>query len=464
MRKSIFFRYFIITFSLITTAILVSSSFIIYRSTETYKSHRLTYMTDSTDGVIPVLSDYIENEDDNGIEALTTRGDMGFFLFDEGGRILLSYNNCSVELSGEDSISQSVMMLSTESGYFAESTMGGFFGEKVIYIIRTLTIGDSSYYMVTCVSNTEKNLYLLNMIVSTLIMLVVLLLVIGVLLRYIIKKTFEPLDEITSATKRFGNSDFSTKIAVKDDSELSFLASTINDMADALESTEENRKSFISNVSHELKTPMTTIGGFVDGILDGTIPEKEHRHYLKIVSEEVERLSRLVRSMLNISKYEAGEMELQTMTFNIVEATFNTVLLFEKRIEEKHLDIIGLDAEKHMIEADSDLIKQVIYNLTENAVKFVNDGGYISFNFKIDNDNVFHFYIRNSGEGLQKHEINKVFDKFYKTDESRGKDTTGVGLGLSIVRSIVTLHGGEILVRSKVGEYTEFEFTLKQER
>ena len=204
---------------------------------------------------------------------------------------------------------------------------------------------------------------------------------------------------------------------------------------------------------------MTTIGGFVDGILDGTIPENRQREYLRTVSEEINRLARLVRSMLNISKYEAGEMELQTENFDITELTVKTVLLFEKRIDGKNIDIKGLDTEKLYVNADMDLVQQVIYNLTENAVKFVNEGGYISYSFGIE-DGMAAVVIRNSGEGLKKNEINKVFDRFYKTDESRGKDKTGVGLGLSIVRSIIKLHNGSVLVRSRAGEYTEFEFTL----
>ena len=163
--------------------------------------------------------------------------------------------------------------------------------------------------------------------------------------------------------------------------------------------------------------------------------------------------------MLNISKYEAGELKLQTEDFDITELTVKTVLLFEKRIEGKRIDIRGLDTDRFFVNADKDLIQQVIYNLTENAVKFVNDGGYISYDFRSEDKNVF-VTIRNSGEGLKKNEINKVFDRFYKTDESRGKDKTGVGLGLSIVRSIVKLHEGSILVRSKQGEYTEFEFSV----
>lgn len=185
------------------------------------------------------------------------------------------------------------------------------------------------------------------------------------LLKYTISRILSPVKEMTLAAKRFGEGDFSEKVNISDQNEMGYLANTLNDMASSLEAIEENRKSFISNVSHELRTPMTTIGGFVDGILDGTIPESQHKQYLRTVSEEINRLARLVRSMLNISKYEAGELELQTEVFDLTSLTIRTVLLFEKRIEAKHIDIRGLDAGRFFVNADEDLAQQVIYNLTE---------------------------------------------------------------------------------------------------
>ena len=232
-----------------------------------------------------------------------------------------------------------------------------------------------------------------------------------------------------------------------------------NNMAKSLSNLEAMRRSFVANVSHELRTPMTSIAGFIDGILDGTIAPEKQTHYLHIVSEEVKRLSRLVRSMLNLSRIEAGELKVQTTQFNVLEVICETVFSFEQGINSKHLDIRGLDTEKIMVEADPDLIHQVVYNLIENAVKFVNDGGYLEFNFNVDG-RMTYVGIRNSGEGLSKEEIPKVFDRFYKTDRSRGMDKNGVGLGLYLVRSIINLHGGDIIVKSSPGEYTEFVFSI----
>ena len=226
------------------------------------------------------------------------------------------------------------------------------------------------------------------------------------------------------------------------------------------ENNEKMRQEFTANVSHELKTPMTTIGGFVDGILDGTIPPERQNHYLRIVSSEVQRLSRLVRNMLTLSQIEAGERTIQPTEVEITSLVTNTLLGFEQRLEEKHIEVEGLDTDRYWVLADADLIQQVVYNLIDNAVKFVNEGGTLSFDFYTEGENIM-VAVRNTGSGVLPEEIPRLFDRFYKTDRSRSLDKNGVGLGLSICRTIMNVHEGEIFVRSQPGEYTEFVFGLK---
>ena len=164
--------------------------------------------------------------------------------------------------------------------------------------------------------------------------------------------------------------------------------------------------------------------------------------------------------MLDMAKIEAGEMKITLAPVDISDIIVRTVFTFEQRLEDKHIDIRGLDTDRIMVLADVDLIHQVIYNLIDNAVKFVNDGGYIEFSYDVQGDMTY-IGVKNSGDGLSKEEVAHVFDRFYKTDKSRSVDKTGVGLGLSIVRSIINMHSGEIIVRSVEGEYCEFQFTLK---
>ena len=244
------------------------------------------------------------------------------------------------------------------------------------------------------------------------------------------------------------------------------LTFTALELADELlqlqknQETERQRREFIANVSHELKTPMTTIGGFIDGILDGTIDSSKSTYYLRIVSDEVKRLSRLVTGMLNMSKIEAGQLKIQPKEFDISAMTFKTMLGFERAIDEKKIEIRGLDkVEPLNICADEDMINQVVYNLIDNAVKFTNEGGYIEVAIKSDSEKMI-FSVKNSGKGISREEAGKVFERFYKTDKSRSYDVKGAGLGLYIVKTIIDMHGGQITVNSEPGEYTQFVFWL----
>lgn len=274
-------------------------------------------------------------------------------------------------------------------------------------------------------------------------------------------KMLSPLEEMSRATKSFAKGDFSQRVTVHNQGydEVTQLAIAFNNMASSLAAHEQTRRSFVANVSHELKTPMTTIGGFIDGILDGTIPEEKHRQYLLIVSDEIKRLSRLVVSMLNLSRIEAGELKINAKEFNVAQTVLQTLFTFERNIEDKHLEIRGLNEEKQIVVADEDMIHQVVYNLVDNAVKFANDGGYIEFSYT-HKDNLIYVGVRNSGTGISKEEIQQVFERFYKTDKSRSLDKNGVGLGLYIVKSIINMHGGDIIASGVEGEYSEFVFTL----
>ena len=234
----------------------------------------------------------------------------------------------------------------------------------------------------------------------------------------------------------------------------------MNNMAASLSSSETMSRNFIANVSHELKTPMTTIAGFIDGILDGTIPPEQEKQYLTIVSGEVKRLGRLVRSMLQLSKIDQGEMRLTRTEFSLKDVLIDSLISFEKVIEEKQVSIEGLEEmDDRFINGDMDLLDQVVYNLVDNAVKFVDEGGTISAKLS-ETEEKTTLMLRNTGAGIAAADLPLVFDRFYKTDKSRSRDKNGMGLGLYLVRTIVQLHQGEIRVNSVENEFTEFTVIL----
>ena len=277
---------------------------------------------------------------------------------------------------------------------------------------------------------------------------------------FITYQQVKPLRDMATAVSRFASGDFSVRVPVTDETEVGQLAGAFNNMALSLDSSEIMRRSFIANVSHELKTPMTTISGFVDGILDGTIPEEKRAQYLTVVSSETKRLSRLVRSMLDLSRIDSGDIKLNKSRFDISKTVTDTLLTFVQRIEDKNIEIRGMENLRPVyVSGDSDLIHQVVYNLIENAVKFTNEGGYISVKV-FSRERSAYVRIRNSGMGIPSGELTHVFERFYKTDKSRSSDKTGVGLGLFIVKTIIGLHSGSIEVRSEEGSWCELEFNI----
>ena len=274
----------------------------------------------------------------------------------------------------------------------------------------------------------------------------------------------KPLQQMARAAKAFGNGDFSIRVNVKSNDEIGELARSFNSMADKLAASEGMRRAFVANVSHELKTPMTTIAGFIDGILDGTIPPEREKYYLNIVTVEVKRLSRLVTSMLALSRIDSGELKMSTASFDISATVLSTFLTFEQKIDERKINVIGLeDNQPLFIEGDPDMIHQVVYNLVENATKFTNVGGDITVSVEDKGTDAF-VTITNTGAGIPEDQIGFIFDRFYKTDKSRSHDKNGMGLGLYLVKTIIQLHGGEITAESVEGEYTRFRFRLPKKK
>ncbi|MBD5082635.1 MAG: HAMP domain-containing histidine kinase [Clostridiales bacterium] len=280
---------------------------------------------------------------------------------------------------------------------------------------------------------------------------------------YLTKRMITPLHQMSSAAKQFAVGDFSYRVKTTGNDELADLGRAFNDMADALDALEGSRRSFVSNVSHELKTPMTSIAGFIDGILDGTIPQNKQQYYLEIVSAEVRRLSRLVISMLNMSKIESGDLEIKPSNYDISDQIIHILLTFEQKIENKNIEIRGLDNLKPTyIVADPDMIYQAIYNLFDNAVKFTNEDGYIEVSL-VERSSDIEVSIKNSGEGIRQEELSKVFERFYKVDKSRSLDSKGAGLGLYIVKLMIEMHGGRVLAKSDSTETAEFTFNLPKQ-
>lgn len=278
----------------------------------------------------------------------------------------------------------------------------------------------------------------------------------------LMRRTSQPLKDLAGAARRFGHGNLDARVELDEHNpaEIEELAVAFNNMADSLEKSEQQRKEFIANVSHELKTPMTTIAGFMDGMLDGTIPPEQHRHYMQIVSDEVRRLSRMVRGMLDISRLQDQTIPEEKKTvFDLCEAAGQVLVSFEQKITQKQLDVqVDMPNEATYTLADADSITQVIYNLMDNAVKFCQQGGTLGLKIQPEDKKIF-VSVSNTGLTIPENELSRIFDRFHKTDKSRSVDRDGVGLGLYIVKTIICSHGEDISVTSRNG-LTVFTFSL----
>ena len=274
------------------------------------------------------------------------------------------------------------------------------------------------------------------------------------------KRTTRPIKEMTNTVRQFARGNFSSRVYIPNEDEIGDLADSFNLMADSLERSENLRREFIANISHELKTPMTTISGFADGIMDGTIPPEKAPEYLAIISSETHRLSRLVRNMLDASQLSAKEpSELRKNSFELTEVVVQTLLSLEQKITARKLDVDAeLPEEPIVTLGDRDSITQVVYNLLDNAAKFAQEWSVIKLSVYKQSGRAY-VSVENRGNTIPEKELPLIFDRFHKTDKSRNSDKDGVGLGLYIVKTILDNHREDIFVTSADG-VTKFTFTL----
>ena len=243
--------------------------------------------------------------------------------------------------------------------------------------------------------------------------------------------------------------------------EMGALTDSFNTMADSLEKSEQTRREFIANVSHELRTPMTTIAGFAEGLLDGTIPKSEEEKYLAVIADETRRLSRLVREMLDMSRMQDNMADPKNLKpFNLTEELVKTLLSFESRANDKKLDVdLQLPDDELWVRGNEDAVHRVIYNLLDNAIKFARVGGVLTLAIWKQGGKAY-VSVADEGETIPEDDLPFIFDRFHKSDRSRSMDRDGVGLGLYLVKSILDAHDEDIVVTSKDG-VTKFVFSLK---
>ncbi len=470
MFKSVFSKYFMILVCLLMVALVALGGVQMIFFNNYWVAEKRTQLTENAQMIahhtVQVTShggdanSYVVSNSIRPIIELMADGlDADILLTDKSGQMLIASEATRV---AKPTLPMSVIGKIRED-YFTVGTMDGFFPDTRYAAATPLVLGDgltSIGYVIISMPAGGLMAYMQDTLHTYLMSAILVLLVFSLVVYLATYRLVKPLRQMAAVTRSFAQGDFSCRVPVRGKDEVAELATALNSMAVSLSATEDMSRSFVANVSHELKTPMTTISGFIDGILDGTIPKEKQEHYLRIVADEVRRLSRLVKSMLELSRIDNGTVTLKPSTFDLTETLYTTMLSFEQRIDDKHVEVEGLaECDETMVTADFDLIAQVLYNLLDNAVKFVDDHGTLTVNVYRADGRVY-CAVRNSGAGLSPEELPRVFERFYKTDRSRSLDKTGVGLGLYIVKTVINLHQGEITVRSVQGEYCEFVFWL----
>ncbi len=323
-------------------------------------------------------------------------------------------------------------------------------------------IGGIFYFFPLGLGGSALEKFSQTLFISLIVAMLLSLILIYIEARHISK----PLKEINTAALEIASGKFDKRVQVTSRDEVAQLSSSFNHMADSLTQLEEMRQSFISDISHELRTPMTSISGFVEGILDGTIPKERQQEYLEIVRDEATRLAKLTGEMFEMTKMNSPEYKLSVQKFDVNEAIRRCIIGAEEKLAAKNLEVlVDFKNETENVLADPDAIKRVIINLLDNAVKFSYPENTVEIRVHEKGKKVL-IDFENYGQGIAKEEIPHIFDRFYKSDKSRSKDKTGAGLGLSFVKNILNLHGQTITVTSEPCDgdkmKTVFSFTLEK--
>ena len=472
MRKSISVAFFSLVSTLMVLVIVLMgfSEWVLFSNY--FASDRYETL-DQVVGVTQRAAQYLVQEaelpEGDELDTLSTKleiigesAEAYLFFTDNDGSILIASNP---EMLHGDTVDEAVLTKadSVDKNYHLFSTLDGVLAEKSYISVSEMRSerGGHSGYLFLCSSGEQlaefKQQFWSNFLLSACVML----LCASILTKLLMRKLTDPLQKVTDAAQRFGGGDLSVRVeGVEGEGEVADLARTFNRMADNIQTNDNSRGQFMGNIAHELRTPMTTIKGFVDGMLDGTIPPDMQNHYLQLVSEETGRLARLIQNMLDLSKLESGEYQVNARMFNIWDTLTGVALSAEQRINDGMIEIEGLTMdEKVLVYADPDLIHQVVYNLLDNAIKFTPAGGTIRFSVERLGPEV-EIAIWNSGQGISPEALPYVFQRFYKEDRSRGLHARGAGLGLNICKVLVNLSGGQIRVESQQGEWCRFVFTL----
>ncbi len=466
--KTTYRRQFTMILCLLVAAILVIGLSFLYLFDRYAQDHQKQSLDDTAQSVTELVQSYSATylnswEFRTNLAVAARASDNDIVICNSEGVVCICMERSNCEHLGKRLDSDTVDTLFQGEKAKLNKAVSTLYGDERMASAIAVLNSDGSRLCIVVVSVQKAAITALTEKMLRVFLLAALLILVAALLAIPIftRREARPIQEMAAAARQIAHGNLDVRVPTgNENEELEELAVAFNNMTLALKNSETIRNEFVANISHELKTPMTTIAGYLDGMLDGTIPPEKYRYYMELVSTEARRLSRLVRSMLDISRLrDQGIPADQKTNFDICEAAGQALLCFEQRINQKKLNVeIDMPDEGLTIHAAQDSVTQVLYNLIDNAVKFVNEGGTLSVRIRRHGNSAM-ISVGNTGKTIPPEELPLVFDRFHKIDKSRSNDRDGWGLGLYIVKTIVLAHGEDVYVTSQDGK-TEFTFTM----
>lgn len=351
----------------------------------------------------------------------------------------------------------------TAGSYYTTGRFFDYFSEDMISVFAPIT---SEYkvkaYVVIHYPVEELDDAVNDYAIIAYMQLGIILFLSSIIALFFTQLVYKPIRKITMATEAYASGNMHYPLQIDSSDEIGYLAASLSYMASQVAESEDNRKKLVANISHDFRSPLTSIRGYLEAMQDGTIPPEMYDKYLQIVINETDRLTKLTNSLLTLNNLNTQGMVLEKTDFDINEVIRNTVASFEGTCKKKMIGIeIILTGEEMLVVADKGRIQQVIYNLLDNAIKFSYNNSVIKIE-TTEKKNKIYVSIKDHGIGIAKEDVKMIWDRFYKSDSSRGKDKKGTGLGLSIVKEIINAHNENINAISTLGAGTEFNFSLQK--
>lgn len=393
------------------------------------------------------------------IDALSHYSDATIWIINPSGRIILGSDRV-INIEEERFVENFDPTATSKSTYM----VGNFFDQfdsEYLSVFAPITVGFKiKGYVVIHYPITKLDAEKESLLTIDYLLLVILFMLSLIILIFFTEMVYLPIRKITQATEQYAAGNMHYELQIDSDDEIGYLGATVAYMAQESARADDDQKKFVANVSHDFRSPLTSIKGYLEAMLDGTIPPELHEKYLGIVLNETERLRKLTNELLTLNNLNTSGMILDLQVFDINSVIRSVAASFEGTCIKKSIAIeLILSGEELYVKADCDKIKQVLYNLVDNAIKFSHSNSFIKIETSEKHSKVF-VSVKDTGIGIPKDQLNQVFDRFYKSDLSRGKDKKGTGLGLSIVREIVRAHGENINVISTEGIGSEFIFSI----